>query len=255
MSYSQRTLRILRLTTLSSIGGAAVGLDYWKIWSRHAYFEPFTPSRDRLFHLPLIKKINPHNNPSIDDSCVYKVPVANIKPELLEDHRRGGPKLVNAFAQGIWGGYGYAIQRKLENLKTRNDTNKNDMWTAEDCLSGAFAVDNTRLTPRLGDVVTDHLLVISRTNNSIITRGGPPPRLTPPDEPRDLDNIGEMRVDLNSEDHTVEFRFKNIFFAGAGGPKLKPPFPRMIAFLHYEYAKLLLHSGVSSGMFRFSQST
>lgn len=88
-------------------------------------------------------------------------------------------------------------------------------------------------------------MVISRTNNSIITRGGPPPRSTPTEEPRVLDNIGEMRVDLNKEEGTVEFRFKNIFFSGAGGPKSSPPFPKPIAILHFNYAKLLLHSGVS----------
>lgn len=78
----------------------------WKIWSRNAYFETFTPKTDDLFHMPLIKQINPHNNPSIDDSCVYKVTFSKVKTELLEDFRQGGSKLVNAFAQGIWGGYG-----------------------------------------------------------------------------------------------------------------------------------------------------
>ena len=92
--------------------------------------------------------------------------------------------------------------------------------------------------------MTDHLMVISRTNNSIVTRGGPPPRSTP-EQPRELDNIGEMRVDMNESEGVVEFRFKNIFFVGAGGPKDHPPFPGWLCQLHYEYAKLLLHSGVS----------
>lgn len=102
----QRALKLAGLTIAGGFGGAFVGVGYWKFWSRHAYFETFTPKTDQLFHFPLIKKINPHGNPSIDDSCVYIVPAAKIKPELLEDHRAGGPKLVNAFAQGIWGGYG-----------------------------------------------------------------------------------------------------------------------------------------------------
>lgn len=106
MASRQKLFQLAKYATVTSAGGALLGLGSWKIWSRHAYFEHFTPDTDSLFHIPLMKSINPHNNPTLDDSCVYSVPISNIKTELLEDHRRGGPKLVNSFAQGMWGGYG-----------------------------------------------------------------------------------------------------------------------------------------------------
>jgi len=73
---------------------------------------------------------------------------------------------------------------------------------------------------------------------------GPSPRPQDPEELLDMDNIGEVTVTLNEKEQVVEFRFKNIFFAGKGKQD-HPPFPEFVAQLHYLYVRLLTESGVA----------
>ncbi|KAF1996294.1 hypothetical protein P154DRAFT_609175 [Amniculicola lignicola CBS 123094] len=214
--------------------GSVAGITCWKFWSRKSYFEEFTPATDKLFCHPLLKTINPHNSPSIHDSCVRKVPFSQVQPEVLGDHRKGGSKLITTYCQGIWGGYGFAIQRRLENLKTKNKDSKGDLWTAEQLLGSEYNV---------GEVITDHFTIIEKTNDTILLRGMPV-RPQCAGYCGYLDSIGELNVRLNEEEECVEFRFKKILFSGAEGPKDKPPFPAAITMLHYQYMKLLVESGV-----------
>ncbi|KAL2132249.1 hypothetical protein VTI74DRAFT_4044 [Chaetomium olivicolor] len=76
----------------------------------------------------MLKTINPRKNPTTSDCCVRTVPFAKIRPELLDDAERGGPRLIEAFCAGMWGGYGYGVQRNIMRL-TKDDSNSNDLWT------------------------------------------------------------------------------------------------------------------------------
>lgn len=97
-----------RLITLCKFSAAAslAGVGGWQLWTGKCYFEPFGPENDGLFQSEYFKKYNPGNHPSLNDSCVRKVPVSQIPPDLVEDALRGGSKLTERFCAGVWGGYG-----------------------------------------------------------------------------------------------------------------------------------------------------
>jgi hypothetical protein len=140
MSTRRKIFKTLGYAAGASVVGVGGTLGGMRLWSRKSYFEEFTPETDALWHVPLLKEMNPYDNPSLNDSCVRKIPFDQLKPELLEDQRRGGEKLVNAFSQGMWGGYGFRPQLTLENLKTRTKDNESDLWTKEQMLSSDFPV-------------------------------------------------------------------------------------------------------------------
>jgi hypothetical protein len=85
---------------------ALAGAGGWQLWTRQCYFEPFGPENDPIFQSDHYKRLNPGNHPSLKDSCVRKVPLSQILPELVDDTLKGGSKLVERFCAGIWGGYG-----------------------------------------------------------------------------------------------------------------------------------------------------
>lgn len=106
-NMSRRNLRqVLKYSSATFAAGAAAGLGGWAIWARKSRFETFTPATDPLFDLPLLKTANPNKNPSVDVSCLRVVPITGVKQDLVQDHQNGGSKLVTAFCQGMWGGYG-----------------------------------------------------------------------------------------------------------------------------------------------------
>lgn len=105
--------RLIRLTR-ALVGGPAVVFGGLALWTRKCAFEPFGPDTDPLFQHPVLKQLNPRSLPSTHDSCVRKVPFDQLRPELLEDARRGGGALVQEFSRGIWGGYGIAFIIKLK---------------------------------------------------------------------------------------------------------------------------------------------
>lgn len=69
------------------------------------------PQTDFLFRRASFAKFNPTPTPAAEmrDVCVRRYPLKKVRPELVEDARRGGPKLVESLAQGIWGGSGEFI--------------------------------------------------------------------------------------------------------------------------------------------------
>lgn len=97
--------RLLRLAQ-ALVGAPAITFGGLALWTRKCAFEPFGPETDALFRHPILKDVNPRNNPSSHDSCVRRVPFERLRPELLEDARRGGSALVEEFCRGMWGGYG-----------------------------------------------------------------------------------------------------------------------------------------------------
>lgn len=97
--------RLLRASQFV-VGAPIVALGGMYLWTSACRFEPFGPETSPLFRHPVLKSINPRNNPSSNDCCVRAVPFSKIKPELLEDARRGGYHTTEAFCAGMWGGYG-----------------------------------------------------------------------------------------------------------------------------------------------------
>jgi len=61
-------------------------------------------SDDPIFSSAAYLRNNPNKNPQTKDLCVRRVPLAKIKPQLLE--KEGEGKLVEAFCAGVWGGLG-----------------------------------------------------------------------------------------------------------------------------------------------------
>lgn len=101
-SRLSKTLQGITVTTLASIGG-------FFVWTKHCQFSPddqFNPATEPLFRSQWFQKFNPGSNPTTHDECVRRLPLHKIRPELLEDARNGGSKLVEAFSQGVWGGFG-----------------------------------------------------------------------------------------------------------------------------------------------------
>ncbi|KAG9770168.1 hypothetical protein KCU88_g6675, partial [Aureobasidium melanogenum] len=100
-SRLSKTLQGITVTTLASIGG-------FFVWTKHCQFTPddqFNPATEPLFRSQWFQKFNPGSNPTTHDECVRRLPLHKIRPELLEDARHGGSKLVEAFSQGVWGGF------------------------------------------------------------------------------------------------------------------------------------------------------
>jgi hypothetical protein len=91
-----------KISTAASLAGTAG----WQLWTMNCYFEPFGPKNDPLFQSQYFKQHNPGNHPSLNDSCVRKVPLSQIPPELVDDALNGGSKLTERFCAGVWGGYG-----------------------------------------------------------------------------------------------------------------------------------------------------
>jgi hypothetical protein len=98
----RRLLKLAKAAAGVSVTGAA---GFW-FWTRKCSFEEFEPETDALFRHTILSKINPWNKPESHDMCVRRVAVGEVKPELLEDARRGGSKLVEAFCAGMLGRYG-----------------------------------------------------------------------------------------------------------------------------------------------------
>lgn len=89
-----------------SIGASLASAGAWQLWTTHCYFESFGPDNDPLFQSQYFEKHNPGNHPSLNDSCVRKVPLSQIPPSLVDDALNGGSRLVEHFCAGVWGGYG-----------------------------------------------------------------------------------------------------------------------------------------------------
>ncbi|OGM47792.1 hypothetical protein ABOM_003305 [Aspergillus bombycis] len=225
-----RLFTVCKYTILTGLTGAAS----WQLWSRHCYFEPFGPESDPLFQSKSFQRFNPNQSPSLDDSCVRKVQLSEVKPELVEDYLNGGSKLLERFCGGVWGGYGYAVQRRILTLLCKDETNTSMLWSKEQLLRSSYDE---------GTVVTDHFIVLEKTPRSIVMRGGTSPT-EDPDTPREMDNSSEITVDIDIKQEVAEFRLKNIFFNGVEHTT-EALFPPPVVWLHFQYCKLLVEAGVS----------
>ena len=85
-------------TTL--VGGAATTGAFF-VGVRNSKFVPLSAS-DPIWSSAAFNKFNPEKNPTTNDLCVRKVPLNQLKPQLLEKEGR----LVEGFCAGVWGGLG-----------------------------------------------------------------------------------------------------------------------------------------------------
>ncbi|KAL7943362.1 hypothetical protein V8C42DRAFT_328857 [Trichoderma barbatum] len=224
--------RLIRLAQVI-IGGPVVTFGGLAIWTRKCAFEPFGPDTDALFKHPILKDLNPRNNPSTHDSCVRRVPFGQLRPELLEDAKRGGSALVEEFSRGMWAGYGYGIQRRLMGL-TKAPENRTDVWTPDEL---------GRCTYEPGTIMTNHFLVLEKSSTSLTFRGCPAPKESP-FRPRDLDNLFALTAELNEKRQEAEFRLKAITFDAVTTSPKEDPFGGVPGMLHRVYAKLLVEAAV-----------
>ena len=81
------------------IGSASTGAFYYV--TRNSHVIPL-PANDPVLNSADYKKYNPNKNPALQDLCIRKIPLSNIKPELLKEDG----KLVEAFCAGVFGGSG-----------------------------------------------------------------------------------------------------------------------------------------------------
>ncbi|KAJ7223094.1 hypothetical protein GGX14DRAFT_657180 [Mycena pura] len=216
-----------KFVAYTSVAGA-VGFGGFLFFTRKSRFVPFSLADDPIFASSHYKKLNPHQNDALHDLCVRRVPLSQIKPELLQDDSRG--KLVEAFCSGVWSGFGYGIQRRYLERKYRGPETATQLWDARALATSTYPV---------GTQITDHFEVISHTPMSISVRCGDSPRNS---GVRASDGVFEMSAVIDANEGVVEFGLKSVFFKGDG--KSEGAMPAHIAFAHRLYTKLLMESAV-----------
>nr|GAT58948.1 predicted protein [Mycena chlorophos] len=223
-----RAIRAARtFATYTTLAGA-VGVGSFLAYHRKAEFVDFPLGADQLFRSAAYIKFNPLRNDGVHDYCVRRVPLSEIKPEYLQDAEAGKGTLVDRFAGGVWGEYGFAIQRNLE-AKKRSPENDSDLWEPAELKTASYQV---------GTRVTNHFEVLERTPTSIAFRAGDTP-LNP--GIRASDGIVELSAEVKPEEGYAEFGFKCVFYRGDGPGEA---FPAPVAFLHRMYTKLLVEAAL-----------
>ena len=221
----------LAVTGWSSLGTAVAFTAY----TRKSKIYDMDPT-DYLLGTTILARFNPYNNPAMKDICVRKVPIGQIRPELLENES----KLTEAFCAGIWSGWGYSIQRRVLERKYKNAETASQLWTVEDLQTSPY---------NPGTLITDHFEIINKTENSIILRGGDTPRVQ---DIRENDGLLEFTTDVRRDEGVVEFGLKCIFYNGLALPDEEgskaPPGGSMVKWLHEKYDKILMESAVRNCM-------
>ncbi|KAF2009457.1 hypothetical protein BU24DRAFT_379872 [Aaosphaeria arxii CBS 175.79] len=235
--FRTRPRLVFAATAVAGTSCTAAAALYLRI--RDCRFEPFGPETDRVFFAhSLFKQTNPFNKPMSADSCVREVPFERLDQELLEDARAGGTKLIERFSQGLWGGSGYAIQRRIMEF-TKNDENKEDVWSKEDLLACKYSP---------GTYLTNHFLVLSKTPTSIMLRGCFDPHHSTP-RPVNVDNLIDLQAYIDQEKRAAVFKLRAATFDGTEEASEKEdPFGGVGGWLHRQYSSLLVESGAQNCM-------
>ncbi|KAJ5679694.1 hypothetical protein N7462_007938, partial [Penicillium macrosclerotiorum] len=218
--------RLARTAQVAALGGTA-GLSSFFIYTRKDELVPIEPT-DRIFRIVREQNWNPHGNPFTQDFFVRRVPLNQIRPELRDQP----DKLTDAFCAGVWSNWGFFLQRTLLNALARNPSNEKHLWTREDFMSSTYEP---------GTLMADSFEVLEKTDGRIVIRGGDHPSKR---DTRPMDAILEL-TSVMKEDQTIEFGFKSLFYTGDTKTG-QPPMPWPVVWLHLQYAKLLLESGISN---------
>lgn len=100
LASKMNTLRRLAVTGLAgSVAGAGLGT-CWLVTST-SMIAPL-PADDPLRKSGYLRKINTLDNPILADTCIKRLPLASVRPELQHDQTL----LVTEFAKGVWAGWG-----------------------------------------------------------------------------------------------------------------------------------------------------
>ncbi|KAI9744083.1 MAG: hypothetical protein M1818_002235 [Claussenomyces sp. TS43310] len=212
----------------ATIGGAAATVGTFAFYTRNAKFVPLSPS-DPIFSSKDFIRQNPNLNPCTQDLCIKRVPLSKIKPQLLE---KDG-KLIEKFVAGVFSGPGYAFQRAYLERKYKGPETEHQLWSRPELKSSSYEV---------GQHITDHFEVVEHTSDKITVRCGGSPRVR---DVREGDGLFEMFARQNKDEGVVEFGMKSVFFQGLGRAE-RAPMPSHIVFLHQQYTKLWMESGVGN---------
>ena len=209
--------------SLAAVGG-------WVALTHKSTIKPLEAG-DYIYKHALYAQYNPNNAPVTQDICVRPVPLSKIKPELLEGASNG--KLAEAFCAGVWGGLGYAYQRRYLEKKYRGPETADQLWERRELQESKYEV---------GTKITDHFQVVAKTPSSIIVRCGDSPGKV---DVRESDGLFEMMVDVNNDEGVAVFVLKSVFFNGLNGHKgTATPMSHTIQRLHGLYAKLLIETAI-----------
>ncbi|KAF7307740.1 hypothetical protein MKEN_01134100 [Mycena kentingensis (nom. inval.)] len=211
-----------KFATYTTAAGAA-SLGGFFFYTRRAEFVPFSLADDPIVASATYKKLNAFGNDGLHDYYVRKVPLDQVKPELLADEG----KLVEKLCGGVWGGFGYDIQRKYLARKYRGPETSTQLWDPPELLSSSYPV---------GTCITDHFEVVARSPTTVTIRCGDSPRNS---GPRASDGIFEISAEVNRDEGVALLGVKSIFFKGDGPGE---PIPQHIVVLHRLYSKLMLES-------------
>ncbi|KAE8152542.1 hypothetical protein BDV25DRAFT_127874 [Aspergillus avenaceus] len=205
-------------------GGVSIGASFFYM-THDIQFVPLSSS-DPIFLSIYHKKSNPNGNPTIRDLHVKRVPLSKIDPTLLEHPQ----KLLERYCGGVWAGGGFTPQR-LALAWFDRDESTSQLWSRSELIQSEYTV---------GTDIVGNFEVIDRSKESILIRGGD---RTSNQGLRPLDGLIEVTVHIEKEQDVAEFGFKSLFFQGVGTTD-QLPMPGPAIWLHEQYAKALLRSGV-----------
>jgi len=124
----------------------------WAYYTRATTFIPFSTSSPD-FSSPLSQKHNPgRNKPVCIDHAIRTVPLAR-----LQTTDQG--ELTKRFCQGIWGGVGFAYQRRFLEKKWRPMEGRGEqLWEKDELKRSDYEV---------GTKMSDHFEVVERTDEKV----------------------------------------------------------------------------------------
>lgn len=126
---------------------------------------------------------------------------------------------------------GFALQRSLHTLFDRRGASGGQIWSPTELLESDY---------RVGTDIAGNFEVLDRSDGYILIRGGD---RTSYRSLRPLDGLIELTACIDREKNVAEFGFKSLFFQGSGVTS-KLPMSKPLVWMHEQYAKALLASGV-----------
>ncbi len=102
----QKIARVFAGTIAAGAMTGALGASTYWIATREQKFYSLDEANDELLHSAYFKKFNPYQNENISDIYEARVPISQVKSDLIEDFKRGGTKLVERYCSGALGGWG-----------------------------------------------------------------------------------------------------------------------------------------------------
>ncbi len=87
--------------SVTTFGAAA----FWLATRQQTFYELNDPN-DGLLRSRFYAKYNPHANEDISDIYEARLPLSEVRPDLVSDYKRGGSKLIERYCSGLLGGWG-----------------------------------------------------------------------------------------------------------------------------------------------------